>query len=51
MGAAPAGKRGKLDFTFSLWTVLPDFKHCPGFLNRAIREIRAKFFFAFLAVK
>jgi len=34
---------------FPLWAVLPDFKHCPGFLNRAIREIRAKIFSVFLA--
>jgi hypothetical protein len=42
LGWGGAGrKKGKLDFIFFLWAVVPDSKHCPGFLIREIREIRA----------
>jgi hypothetical protein len=30
-GSGAGRKKGKLDFTFFLWAVLPDFKRFPGF--------------------
>ena len=37
-GSGAGRIKGKLDFIFFLWAVLPDSKHCPGFLMRGIRE-------------